>query len=106
MRIIILTVYGVVYVATLEFYFIGKIMLRWTINYGQTFLTVHILYFFFGIWLLFLLEHKFSYTRHIRELSIRAVQGKSYLYATTLAGLENVLGEKFLRIHLETDGWN
>lgn len=26
-------------------------------------------------------------------------QGKSYLYATTLAGLENVLGEKFLRIH-------
>ena len=26
-------------------------------------------------------------------------QGKSYLYATTLAGLEKVLGEKFLRIH-------
>ncbi len=26
-------------------------------------------------------------------------QGKSYLYTTTLASLENVLGEKFLRIH-------
>lgn len=96
MSIIILIVYGVLYVGTLEFYYIGAIELRWTLNYGQTFLTFHTLYFFFGIWLLFLLEHLFSYVKHNQELIIRALRAESETQKAKLESIRSRLNPHFL----------
>jgi len=96
MSIVIIIVYGILYVAALEFYYIGAIKLRWTVNYGQTFLTFHILYFFLGIWLLFLLEHVFSYLKRIRELSIRALKAESETQKAKLESIRSRLNPHFL----------
>lgn len=96
MSIIILIVYGILYVAALEFYYVGAIKLRWTINYGQTFLSFHALYFFFGIWLLFLIEHIFCYLKNIRELSIRALKAESETQKAKLESIRSRLNPHFL----------
>lgn len=96
MSIIIIIVYGILYVGSLQLYYVGAIEMRWTINYGQTFLSFHILYFFFGIWLLFLLEHVFCYTKNIRELSIRAIRAESETQKAKLESIRSRLNPHFL----------
>ncbi|MEE8148825.1 MAG: histidine kinase, partial [candidate division Zixibacteria bacterium] len=54
------------------------------------------LYFFFGIWLLFLLEHVFCYTKNIRELSIRAVRAESETQKAKLESIKSRLNPHFL----------